>query len=383
MTEVDAAAAPARRIPHVRVSGRPLERGEQYGTQARDRVQRSLAAYEGAFAHLAGWTWAQVRERALASVAPIERAHPVSLEEIRGLARGAGADFEDVLALNLRTEIMFSARARAAKGAAGPTAECSSFCVLPGVSASGHLLMGQNWDWLPHCSDTVVVLEVRRDDGPDFVTVVEAGLLAKAGMNAAGVGVATNSLVTDLDLGEPAVPYHVVLRALLDAGGMTEALATLQRWPRASSANYLLGHRDGVGIDVEAAPGDFTRLSYLDPGDGVLVHTNHFLAVPRGVVDLSPWAMPDTLARYQRLGTALRTAPRPLALGVVQEALRDHADHPNGVCCHPDPRDHPADQGATIASIVMDLEERVMWLADGNPCVAPYRRIDYGASLAG
>ena len=36
-----------------------------------------------------------------------------------------------------------------------------------------------------------------QDDGPDFVTVVEAGLLAKTGMNSSGIGLATNALVTD------------------------------------------------------------------------------------------------------------------------------------------------------------------------------------------
>ena len=33
-----------------------------------------------------------------------------------------------------------------------------------------------------------LVLEVQRDDGPDFVTVVEAGLLAKTGFNSSGIG---------------------------------------------------------------------------------------------------------------------------------------------------------------------------------------------------
>jgi hypothetical protein len=30
----------------------------------------------------------------------------------------------------------------------------------------------------------------------------------------------------------------------------------------------------------------------------------------------------------------------------------------------------------------MDLDERRMWLADGRPCTAPYRELDYGSFLA-
>jgi hypothetical protein len=30
----------------------------------------------------------------------------------------------------------------------------------------------------------------------------------------------------------------------------------------------------------------------------------------------------------------------------------------------------------------MDLGERRLWLADGQPCQTPYRELDYGAFLA-
>ena len=83
----------------------------------------------------------------------------------------------------------------------------------------------------------MVVLEVRQDEDPDFVTVVKAGLLAKTGMNAAGLGLVTNTLVTDADVGEPGLPYHVLLRAVLDCATVTDALQVLQAGPRSSSAN--------------------------------------------------------------------------------------------------------------------------------------------------
>jgi predicted secreted hydrolase len=41
----------------------------------------------------------------------------------------------------------------------------------------------QNWDWLLHAAHTLVVLEVRQDDGPDFVTVVEGTTVASVLMN--------------------------------------------------------------------------------------------------------------------------------------------------------------------------------------------------------
>ena len=62
--------------------------------------------------------------------------------------------------------------------------------------------------------------------------------------------------------------------------------------------------------------------------------------------------------------------------------LSDHADWPWSICTHPDERQPKLDQAATVASVVMDLGERRLWLADGQPCRTPYRELDYGAFLA-
>jgi isopenicillin-N N-acyltransferase-like protein len=366
-------------IPHVRVAGTSLQRGRQYGTQAAGRVHRSVQEYRQVFAHYAGWDWETVRREAARFEAPIADFRPAYLQEMRGIAEGAGLDLADVLAINVRTEVMYAATARqaplAAHEAHQPPAECSAFAVVPvpcSPSRPATTLIGQNWDWLLHAAHTIVMLEVRQDDGPDFVTVVEAGLLAKTGMNAAGLGLATNALVTEADVGAPGLPYHVLLRAVLDCETVTDALATLQAGYRSSSANYLIAHASGAALDVEAAPGDFTRLYPLYPEDGVLLHTNHFLAPQLHPQDLSLWAMPSSAVRLQRLRAALTARRTPPSLDDLRPLLRDHADHPFGICAHPDPRAHPYNQGATIASVLMDLPARHLWSAAGNPCQAPY-----------
>ena len=367
------------RTQHVRVEGTSYQRGRQYGTAARARVRLSVQAYQQAFAHFAGWDWPTVRREAARFEAPIGKFRPAYLEEMRGIADGAGLDLTDVLAINVRTEVMYSAKARNAPREPRLPAECSAFAHVPAPGQPGSVILGQNWDWLLHAAQTLVVLEARPDDGPAFVTVVEAGLLAKTGMNAAGLGLVTNALVTDADTGEPGLPYHVLLRAVLDCGTVTEALKVLQAGLRSSSANYLIAHASGAALDIEAAPGDFTRLYPRFPEDGVLLHTNHFLAPRINPVDLSLWAMPDSAVRLQRLRAA-RTAQamtgKPPTLDDFRTLLADHADYPNSVCAHPDPADHPREQGATIASVLMDLNTRQLWLAAGHPCQAPYELLD-------
>jgi isopenicillin-N N-acyltransferase-like protein len=273
---------------------------------------------------------------------------------------------------------MFAAKARAAEQRVG---ECSAFAVTPARSADGHTLIGQNWDWLLHSAQTVVVVEAQQPDRPDYVTVVEAGLLAKTGMNSSGIGLVTNALVSADDRGEPGVPYHVALRAILDAETISDAYAVLQRARRSSSANYLIAHRDGQAVNIEGAPGDFGALFLTFADDGLLLHTNHFTSGERSGVDVGLWVMPDSPFRLQRLRDQLASVPS-ISLKEVRQALADHAGHPSGVCCHPDERWARLEQGETVASVLMDLDERRIWVADGRPCTAPYRELDYGAFLS-
>lgn len=369
-------------IPHVRVGGGHLERGRQYGEQTRDRVRRSIEAYDEVFSHYAGWRWDDVRNEARRYMEPIQRFDGRYLEEIRGIAEGAGVTFEDVLGINVRTEVMFAAKARKAETDARRIDGCSAFAVLPEASDSGHTLIGQNWDWLLHSFDTVVVLEATQDDGPDFVTVVEAGLLAKTGMNSSGIGLTTNALVTDQDEGVPGIPYHLVLRAMLDAENMSDAYAVAQRRFRSSSANYLIASDDGIAVDIEAAPGDFSRLFLSFASDGVLLHTNHFVSPAFDGKDVSLWVMPDSPFRLQRLRSAVDAVGPKLRIEDFRTVLADHANYPSGVCCHPDARMDTLEQGATVASVLMDLDARQMWIADGHPCTNPYRELDYSAFLS-
>jgi isopenicillin-N N-acyltransferase-like protein len=376
-------------FPHVKVGGGPRERGRAYGEQARDRIGVSIDAYRDVFLAYAGWGWDEVRAEASRYEEPIAAFDPRYVEEMRGIADGVGTDLADILSINVRTEVMFAAKARASENADGHEnglrqgqrqGECSAFAVLPTASADGHTLIGQNWDWLLHCFDTVVVVEAEQEDRPNFVSVVEAGLLAKTGMNSSGLGVVTNALVTEDDRGEPGVPYHVMLRAFMDCETISDAYATAQKGFRSSSANYLLAHRDGMAVDLEATPGDFARLFLLFPDRGVLLHTNHFRTEALDRKDVSLWVMPDSPFRLERL-KAVVDGQRPLTLETFRAVLGDHANYPSGVCCHPDTRMEPHDQGATVASVLMDLDATRIWVADGHPCTVPYRELELGALL--
>jgi len=367
----------ATTYPEVKVSGSPLERGGQYGEQARDRIACSLEMYGRAYKDLAGLEWTAATSYAGRFAEAIRAFEPRYLDEMRAIADGSGQELDSILALNVRTEIMLSAEARKSRAAdvATPPAECTTITAVSAVTDSGHTLVAQNWDWLPETVETLVVLAASPDKGPSYVTVVEAGLLAKTGLNSCGLGVATNALITSSDSGAVGVPYHVSLRALLEAESLPAAIASLERCGRSSSANYMLAMPGGMAVDLEARPGASGELVTIEPTGGVLVHTNHFVATPL-VEDVGlSWA-PDSPARYARVARLLASRKGAISLELLEEVLRDHAGYPNSICAHLDEADKPSEQGRTAASLVMDLEERCIWLAEGNPCRANYRRLE-------
>lgn len=370
-------------LPVVAVAGAARDRGTQYGAQARAAVRRTRDAYEAVFAHYALWDWERVRDESMAFVDPITAFHPASVEEMRGIADGSGLTFPDVLAMNLRTEILFAAKVRTAGATIPPVLECTSFS---GLDARGRRLIGQNWDWLTFAADTVVILESTPDTGPRWMTVVEAGLLAKFGMNSCGLAFTTNALASSADTGAPGVPYHVMLRALLDCRTPTDAATLLQSAHRSSSANYMFASGDGLAVDAETSPGGFERITWELPDDtGILLHANHFSVSPArdgGLADVGIKLMADSLFRLQRIRHLTRSTP---AAGVEdwKRIMGDHAGHPSGLCCHPDPHADAADRWLTASGVVFEPAALRAHVCAGNPCEARWTVRDYAQEWAG
>ncbi len=381
MTSVVEASTP-HGMSRVSVEGSPLQRGRQYGEQARTQVHQSIAAYQRVFTHYADWDWAKVVLHASRYKQVVEDFAPHAVEEMRGIAEGSGVEFGDILALNVRSEVMFASGAQNNKKLSGALAnECSSFAVLPEVTANSHTIIGQNWDWLLHARDTVVLVHARRDEGPDYVTIVEAGLLAKTGVNAAGVASCTNTLVSFLDDGAVGVPYHVLLRRLLDAESITDGVATVVNAQKALSGNFLLGDVDGLAIDMEVNPGGVTSVRTLMPSGGVLAHTNHFLSPDFARSDSRIGTSPSTLFRLDCLESTLRRGAPTLTIKNLQDALSDHRNFPVSVCAHGDERASEYERYATIASVIYDLDAHEIYLAAGAPCSGDFRRYQFDSSV--
>ena len=366
----------SRGLDRIVVRGDSYARGREYGVQGRRKIHRAVALYQEVFRHRAGLEWDAALALARGFTPDIAEFSPDALQEMRGIADGAGVGLDYILALNCRSELMFAAAGdRAAEG------ECTAFAVLPAASADGHTLLGQNWDWVAFARELCVMLEARRDGKPDFVTVVEAGMVAKVGFNAAGLGVCTNTLVSTLDDARRGVPYHVMLRALLDAETLDEAHRTLLGPERALSANYLVAHRSGEAANFETMGGGAGNVRISVPEQGWLAHANHFVDPAFSPTDSYVAQSPHSRTRLESMRSGLAGAR--VTLDRLRATLRSHDNAPNGVCSHPDPAAHPMSARTTVASVIADLTAGDAWIADGPPCEAEYEHYSLHTFLEG
>jgi isopenicillin-N N-acyltransferase-like protein len=345
-------------IPTVLVEGEARERGRQHGELAADRVGHSVELYMRRFEHFAGLKARDARRRAESYTEAIAAYDPEILEEIYGIAEGAGCQASDVMAVNCRSELMFGTNA---------PLECTSFGLQPEITATGRTYVGQNWDWAPEVKASLILLVVKQAPRPTAVLLDEAGMVGRMGMNSAGIALATNTLIAE-DSG-PGVPYNVLLRGVLNSRSLAEAIGALVRPQRALGANFLLGDGKGQVLDIEASA---STVDYIPPANGVVTHGNHFAGTRHRGRDRSLERFPDSLYRECRIRAHFDGLDAPVTEDDMKEALRDSFGRPNAICRSVDPDQEELERIETIASIIMDATEQRLLLAVGPPDRNPY-----------
>jgi len=358
-------------FPLVSVRGTPSECGLQYGSITRGLLCKQIEFYFDLWKRLWGAQRTNVLEQCHKLIPIIGEYDADILEELEGIAKGAEVSLEEVVALNARYELNWAC-------SLVPTAEsqpCTILAALPEVTKSGHTLMGENWDFRPRVHDCLIVLEIRQRGKPSIMTITEAGQIGVMGMNSAGLGLCGNGLVSSLDsFNESRLPIWLLKRSVLNAGSFSDAIKAVMNTKVGVSLNFLIGHQAGEVIDLEVTPKD---VGFLHAEDGILAHSNNFLALANrpDILDVMKTTLPDTLFRFERARHLLAKDHGHIDIGSFQRVFRDHFSYPNSICRHSDPRQDETRQLATIQSLIMDLENRTLFVAEGPPCENEYIKL--------
>lgn len=336
----------------------PHERGVELGTRFATEIADTVARYRRLFETRAAGPfdvdlWS---ERAWAT---IRRVAPVHAEEIAGIAAGAGLSVEQVASVNARTEILV---------AANPTGqtECSTVVSLPPGRPP---VAVQTWDWYDAMSAGWFTWTIPHPDGRVVQTVTEFGMLAKIGVNDRGVAVMLNMLhhaqdAAAVETEEIGHPVHLLSRAILDdAASAGEAVRTASAARTSASTSLTVVDAEGGAVSIELFPGG---PGLLEPTDGVLVRTNHFVSEAgrdgclAGTIGVS-----TELRRDHLVETFAQEMPRSTqdVVGAMTHHLPD-----GGVCRHPVTDTDPVLWHRTLATVALDPAGRTLDVRPDGPC---------------
>ena len=374
-------------FPIIEVEGAARDRGRIHGAKARTRIDRSVATYARLFA-FCGIDWQGAQKLGAGYRDLIGDLDHELLEEIEGIAAGSGRHVDEILALNSRTEILpptypgephpdrQAIAACNVKGGVPDWGECTSIAIKPAQSTTGTTLLAQNWDWLGAQRSALVLLRCAESDGSSCLTLTEAGMLAKIGLNSHGFGVCLNILRSSDDGSKPGVPVHVLLRALLKRTSVADAVAFASKLSFGASSNVQCADAGGETAALEFSP---RGLSVIRGVQAALCHTNHFLAEEAAKHQAALAPSLSTYPRLDRIHALTGAHKGRFSPQDLQRMLRDETEGLLSICRPPDPAAELEARMETVASVVMDLGARIMHVAPDLPSRVAYDPVSLAA----
>ena len=326
-------------FPLVTISGRPFERGKQHGEQLCAEITKTIGFYRSIF---------ELPETEILRQADffriiIDEFDPTYIEEIDGIAQGAGVDPLWIVALNARTEIL------------SRKADASNECTA--VYFTGPSILGQNWDWGRALEPLTVLMKIVQADGHVIFMITEPGIIGKIGMNNCGLGVCLNILTLGKVL--DGLPVHLILRAILDCKTLVEVDSLLARHDRGKASNIIVADASGNGFDMEFCDEDSYR---LEPESDYLLHTNHYLGKP-----INSEQHPDFFSSYARFNkaTQILSGNKQRSVASMCKLLSDESDRSLPIYREYLP-DESVHELGTICTIVMELTQQKIHVRKGK-----------------
>ncbi len=366
------------------IRGTPYERGCQVGAAFRARLRAEI---EGGWSvPLHGWS----RDHAEAAMGNILfamlRYAPHYVEELRGLADGAGIGFRQAFLMNTAQAFGPLRAAFDARGelAADDDTGCTNLAVAEG--AAGPVLVKTVDGTRPALEDGTVLadhyvflrFEPRDEDDflPYAIVCLPGRLWPELGMNAAGLGAGQSSAPPLPGQRGHGIPVQWILRPALErCRTVREAVDLLATIPM-SGKGMNLGFVDaeGAAAGVEKS---HDRQAVLWPENGWVAVTNAYQSpVMAGALpSLHP---ANSAARLRAIGSLFAGPLRDPASRTEAAAiglLRFHAQDPDheSICQHGGGHD---DAMYTHHGFLLWPQRREVWATAGPPCRSPLERFD-------
>ena len=356
-------------IPVLDLNGLPGQIGAAHGEAQRDRIREYTERFIGWTLSMAAVrvTEAEMWARWAPQVAVNQRDAPDLVEEMRGIARGAGVPFERIFLLNSLLDLNSFRYLNLATAFPGG---CSTFAVAS-EAGTGKTLVGQTYDMPEFHQDYLTLLRLKPAQGPRQLVFTFAGIVGAAGMNEAGLAVNINFL-SPLDVGLGRL-HSVVVRQILAATQLADALTHPVAPARAGGAHFLIADREGDVISIETTA---KRFAIAYPEGNAIGHTNHYLASELKAIEyIRTGSIGSSLSRFTALRRFFREHGDELTTASLMELTRNHTSYPRSICAHGATTEPAGSKGRTVSAMVLVPADGVMHITNGCACEGSYHAV--------
>ena len=344
-----------KEIPIIEAKGSHRQVGRCIGEQTKNHIQWMVESQREAVPP--GVSWEDMLYQGNLCLAHSQVVYPQYVEELEGYAEGAGVSFPDLF-LCMCEELW--EMAAWSQGAPRANHGCTDFAARGRATISGHTLLAHTNDLSPDDEERLVILKVQAGDEPTILAVSPGGAGISAGFNAAGISLTGNQLYNN-DI-RPGIPRVLMVRAILAAQRLGEAMSACLQPQRASNYNNLIADTNGEVYSMEGSATDCEPI-YIQ--EDILAHANHYTSLPMRQFELDRNSITGSVIRYNRALRLLRENYGKLSPQLFQKLLADHANFPGSICLH-------GEESVTIFSLIIDLEELQCWIGPGRPCQTSY-----------
>lgn len=348
------ASGPCKKIL---LEGNPREQGIEHGRQARKEILANVDVIRRGMVALAAKGRSYDYDHVLSlNEAFVEREAPEVLEEIHGIAEGAGVSYHDLLLLNIPLYFM---------GRMLPL-ECSAVIVTPPATADGCTYLAKNRDSNGYLDQ--VVLHRKFNGGRELIEATHAGIVTwpGSGINSDGLAIASTGawskrMVINLERASCGWLFANTYLLLRDSRSVDDVAEQISSQPMVTGINIVAtDHKKARAFEVTT-----DRVYCRDAKDGILVCTNHYLSSELCHLAATQEEYPSTYHRYQVATTRLRARHGLWDQQGILDLMSDHDGFPQESLCR---HAQGSNSVNTLYTSIAKLPKGVFWTIQGNPC---------------
>ena len=201
----------------------------------------------------------------------IKRWTPELLEEVRGIAVGAGLDYDTIFAFQLVDEMWVLGAEMLGSGFNATDDHCTTIGIQKSLQGPG--MVSQTLDIPTFYHGFQTLLHIKDpESGLQTMLFTFPGFIAANGLNSSSVAVVVNA-VQQLEHSRDGLPVAFVIRGILQRKTYKEAVKFIQAIKFGAPQNYMIGGPKGMGSFECSA----FHVEEFTPYPGALFtyHTNH------------------------------------------------------------------------------------------------------------